>query len=799
MTLIWRTATIFISSTFQDMQFERDLINRMVLPGLREYFKFYRIAVRVIDLRWGINTIDNEESEVERRIVNVCLDEIDRSRPFFIGIIGNRYGWIPPAQLDSGAKSVTEIEIDYGALRDKDSLDNSIVCIRDIIIPEDMRSSYYENDPTKVRKINELREHLTNIYAGSPLEENFISYDAEWNPDTRTLDGLSVLSDFLTASLKRLICRRFGIDPNNHQVSAKSDYEILNSIFEDYIHSSLTMYISRTELEHTVIDTLGNNRLCYITGRRGNGKSSFLCRLHELLEPSNIVLYYNESLSPGMDKRLECLTLWDYILSCKMSLPFEESVPSVGSSKIYSRKVAVRSDLNFHLVRLQEMSRRLMENNRNVVCLIDSEDNHLKNDFVVWLHDFLPDFSFIAAVPESLSAADGFDVYDIPPFNENEVTGYLVRRFGHYDKELHRSVVDAVCGKISDKDGNALWLNIMTYLLLNLDAADFAAISSGSKGSGEENIEYYFLNLIRHFPDDPAGLFSYVYEKSVSRFDEGLVRRSLSLLSVSKNGLRDEDLEHLLEEKWDSIAFAAFRRWFSPFLTESADTRCWNFSSRLFKECVYLSDISDSSSDERELAELLWNYSFDDPVRYTSLFYHLARCGMYERCGETILAAGADYIGSVRELFECVFDQGDAKKLILNILMVLSPEKVILVLSKLLIQILHNLFYRNLSTVLDVIGFAMERVDVESAGLSEYALKSASVLIEEAILFIKQSGDDGNFLKYNEMLLEIALQREKFYPSKESRTSVSISASNLAKYHLSHGNIERADEFFSMI
>ena len=47
------------------MQFERDLISRTVVPELKEYFKFYRIAVRSIDLRWGLNTIDNEENEVE--------------------------------------------------------------------------------------------------------------------------------------------------------------------------------------------------------------------------------------------------------------------------------------------------------------------------------------------------------------------------------------------------------------------------------------------------------------------------------------------------------------------------------------------------------------------------------------------------------------------------------------------------------------------------------------------------------------------------------------------------------------
>ena len=47
--------------------------------------------------------------------------------------------------------------------------------------------------------------------------------------------------------------------------------------------------------------------------------------------------------------------------------------------------------------------------------------------------------------------------------------------------------------------------------------------------------------------------------------------------------------------------------------------------------------------------------------------------------------------------------------------------------------------------------------------------------------------------------MDVALRRQQVCPSKESRTSVSIAAGNLAKYHLSHGDAELADEFFRMI
>ena len=42
------------------------------------------------------------EEDSENAVLDVCLSMIDSSRPFFIGLIGNRYGWIPSQkQMDT--------------------------------------------------------------------------------------------------------------------------------------------------------------------------------------------------------------------------------------------------------------------------------------------------------------------------------------------------------------------------------------------------------------------------------------------------------------------------------------------------------------------------------------------------------------------------------------------------------------------------------------------------------------------------------------------------------------------------
>jgi nephrocystin-3 len=123
-----RTVRIFLSSTFRDFGEERDLLVRRVFPGLRARLKDRFVELVDVDLRWGITAEEAERGEV----LPICLAEIDRSRPFFVGLLGERYGWVPATDhyapdllerqpwLDElrGGKSVTELEILHGVLND---------------------------------------------------------------------------------------------------------------------------------------------------------------------------------------------------------------------------------------------------------------------------------------------------------------------------------------------------------------------------------------------------------------------------------------------------------------------------------------------------------------------------------------------------------------------------------------------------------------------------------------------------------------------------------------------------------
>lgn len=123
----WKNIYVFISSTFNDMHAERDFLVKRVFPELRVWCAKRHLKLRDIDLRWGVSAADAQEN---KRVVEVCLRNIDKCRPFFLCFMGQRRGWVPgsadvnPAVLDAfpdlaayiGANSVTELEILHALL-----------------------------------------------------------------------------------------------------------------------------------------------------------------------------------------------------------------------------------------------------------------------------------------------------------------------------------------------------------------------------------------------------------------------------------------------------------------------------------------------------------------------------------------------------------------------------------------------------------------------------------------------------------------------------------------------------------
>jgi WD40 repeat protein len=100
-----RTFRVFISSTFSDLKAERDALQRQVFPDLRELCASQGARFQAIDLRWGVS----EQASLDQQTIPICLDEIARCqrttpRPNFLILLGDRYGWRPPASAIPAAE-----------------------------------------------------------------------------------------------------------------------------------------------------------------------------------------------------------------------------------------------------------------------------------------------------------------------------------------------------------------------------------------------------------------------------------------------------------------------------------------------------------------------------------------------------------------------------------------------------------------------------------------------------------------------------------------------------------------------
>ena len=178
-----RTIRVFVSSTFRDFMAERDRLARFCFPRLRRACEVRAVVFTDVDLRWGIT----DEQAAEGKVLPISLAEIDSSRPFFVVIMGERYGWVPdsiseelaerhPWLAEHRTRSVTELEIVHGVLNDPKIADRSFFYFR---APSVSLALGHEATPESAEAIERLADLKARIRAsGLLLREGFATPEA---------------------------------------------------------------------------------------------------------------------------------------------------------------------------------------------------------------------------------------------------------------------------------------------------------------------------------------------------------------------------------------------------------------------------------------------------------------------------------------------------------------------------------------------------------------------------------------------------------------------------------------------
>ncbi len=279
-----RQIRVFISSTFRDMQADRDVLVKKTFPQLRKLCESRAVTWTEVDLRWGITT----EQQAEGKVLPYCLAEIERTRPFFIGLLGERYGWVPesiPADLleqqpwlrEHLEHSVTELEILHGVLNNPAMADRALFYFRDpayaAAAPGGKKDDFVETGPDAERMQGKLRSLKKRIRTAA--EQKKLKHPPRENyADPESLGAL-ILADF-TQIIDELYPAAEVPDPLDQEAARH----------EAYARSRRFGFVGRGELLRRLNEhCTAPGQPLVLTGESGCGKSALLAEwVHEWRE-----------------------------------------------------------------------------------------------------------------------------------------------------------------------------------------------------------------------------------------------------------------------------------------------------------------------------------------------------------------------------------------------------------------------------------------------------------------------------------------------------------------------------------
>jgi hypothetical protein len=212
-----RTVRIFISSTFADFREERRAIVQSVIPELNRRGLERDVAVTAVDLQWGVTS---EEARQNQQL-SACIREVDRCAPFFLALLGDRYGWVPPRAAFAGVErlegsqglSITELEVRHAVLPGSTLNPSALTYARglysDAIRQQKKLYEAISKCPTRdeqIRILETSRSHATSRGARGPFGKLVVDLINRGH-DVRLLEGH--WAQDLTAQLWSLVDTHF--------------------------------------------------------------------------------------------------------------------------------------------------------------------------------------------------------------------------------------------------------------------------------------------------------------------------------------------------------------------------------------------------------------------------------------------------------------------------------------------------------------------------------------------------------------------------------------------------------------
>ncbi len=569
-----RQVRIFLSSTFSDMQKERDALIQM-FETLKVEAAKRDVSLSVVDLRWGVT----DEEARTGKVISVCLNEIENSHPFFIGILGNRYGTVPnsseflknPDLLErydwlnnvisdnpNEGMSITEMEIQYGVLLNENEIDAAFF----------FRKS---DKPDDDNRLTMLKEKVRR------------KYDPDYQNDYTTLDELC---EKVATEIKKIIDKHF---PKKDTVTLLDQERTAHRAFINSRHR----YFKGREEDLGYLDNFvrSNRRYLVITGESGIGKSALLAnwvRSNHVNDSFNLVYHFvGNSFSSN-----------SYV--SVLSHLCDEICDIYKIERNQNQQEKLEEEAQRLLSELANRKKPLVVVIDGINQIIATKDEKLllwlptANDNVKFIFTTLCDDTTMQALEHR-----GCEVYVLEALSDFQRKELAIEYLKQVGKDIDEQLMERI---INDKESRNT-LVLRTFL--------DELICFGSYEHLAERVDYYLS--AKSIPD--------FFDKMLQRMeqdynnDQDLVHRALSLIALSEHGLSEDELmviTNFRQMDWHFF-YCAF---FNHFVEKEG---LISFSHQYITDAIInryaLGDANDSASYRQEIVAYFAFRGWSDEIQ----------------------------------------------------------------------------------------------------------------------------------------------------------------------------------------
>jgi telomerase protein component 1 len=558
MSTAWKTVRVFISSTFRDMQAERDHLVRFVFPKLREELVKWRVHFEDVDLRWGVTS--------DQDALHVCREVIDECRPRFMCMLGGRYGYVPPG----GDHSITADEVRYGVLDRLSERGYAFFYFRDGRAtarsigerPGDFREARGSHSAQKLAA-------LKRAIKRAGLQP--FSYHAKWDAAQRRFTGLETFGNRVYADLLQsckddpALAPRFANEGATPPDEFAEEAEQMEAFIEERSQPERFILGSRQPLLDAMLAFAaadGVPNLFVLTGEPGSGKSAFLAR------------FTRELAAQPFDNRHSSLVIPHFIGASAGSTDLRRTLRrlchdiALAAANTEPLPLDIKDLINHFQKLLTDASA-----NKRVILVFDALNQLDATEGAHWLNwlprELPPGVRILASViapaegqPEHQTLAilrtrPGTRIVKLQSLGRKDVGAIIEGYLKRYAKQLGRDQLALLLRKRDRR--------LPLYVLTALEELR-------TLGTYEE-----ITDRIRDLPGDARALFGWILTERLARdpgFRDGegrscggaLVEKFAACLGVSRHGLSPAELTALLDPGDPLGNVAALLRLLRPYL-----------------------------------------------------------------------------------------------------------------------------------------------------------------------------------------------------------------------------------------